>query len=294
MKKIIFAATFLAVILSSVYAQDKKDVLENKKWYLSGVTGLNLSQTAQSNWSGGGENTLAGNAYLNGSLKRKSGDWLWVNNLALDYGLTKTKSQGIRKSNDKIDFSTQLGYSTNNKWFYTVMADFKSQFYKGYDYPDKEHYISKFFAPAYVNVSAGMEYRLKERYSIYLSPIAGKFTFVDDKYLSDKGAFGVDPGDRFKSEMGAYLKARAEQTLMENVKGISTLEMFTPYDSSFGNVDINWDVMISMKINQFLSATINTTLKYDNDIKTFDKQDKKKGAKVQFKEVIGIGVAYNF
>ena len=33
-------------------------------------------------------------------------------------------------------------------------------------------------------------------------------TFVEDDYLSEIGAFGVDPGDRFKIECGAYLKGR--------------------------------------------------------------------------------------
>ena len=37
----------------------------------------------------GGENSVAGNAYLNGALTHKSGDWLWVTNLALDYGLSR-------------------------------------------------------------------------------------------------------------------------------------------------------------------------------------------------------------
>ena len=41
--------------------------------------------------------------------------------------------------------------------------------------------------------------------------------------------------------------------------------------------DRNWDVLISMKINKVLSATINTTLKYDNDVKTFDDNGVKKG-----------------
>ena len=46
--------------------------------------------------------------------------------------------------------------------------------------------------------------------------------------------------------------------------------------------------------NKFLSATLNTTLKYDNDVKTFEDNGEKRGAKVQFKEILGIGVAYNF
>ena len=87
------------------------------------------------------------------------------------------------------------------------------------------------------------------------------FTFVKDGYLSNEGAFGVDPGDRFRAEIGAYIyiKAKAEQ-----------------------------------KINKYLNATLNTTLKYDNDVKTFNDEGEKRGAKVQFKDILGIGVAYNF
>ena len=240
---------------------------------LKGVTGLNMSQTAMANWSAGGENSIAGNAYLNASLTHKKGNWLWVTNMVLDYGLSKTKSQGMRKSSDKIGLSTQLGYSTDNVWFYTLMGDLNTQFAKGYDYPDKEHQISNFFAPAYSNIALG---------------------FVTDDYLSDLGAFGVDPGDHFKIEGGAFVKARAELPVMENVNLITTADFFTPYSKDFGNIDVNWDVLISMKINKVLSATINTTLKYDNDVKTFDDNGVKKGAKVQFKEVLGIGLAYNF
>lgn len=174
------------------------------------------------------------------------------------------------------------------------MGDFKSQFYKGYNYPDKTNYISKFFAPAYSNLSLGLEYRPNTIFSVYLSPVAGKFTFVQDDYLSDLGAFGVDPGDKFRAELGAYLKARAEKDVMENVKVISTVDFFTAYDSSFGNVDVNWDLLISLKINKFLSASVNTTLKYDDDVKNVRKDGTLEGPKVQFKEVVGLGLAYNF
>lgn len=246
------------------------------------------------NWSAGGENSIAGNAYLNGALTHKSGNWLWVTNLVLDYGLSKTKSQGMRKSSDKIGLSTQLGYAATKVWYYTFMADLNTQFAKGYNYPDKSHSISNFFAPAYSNVALGMEYRPKSNYSIFLSPVSTKMTFVSDDYLSDLGSFGVDPGDHFKIEAGAFLKARAELPVMENVNLITTADFFTPYNKDFGNVDVNWDVLISMKINKVLSATLNMTLKYDNDVKTFNDEGVERGPKVQFKEILGIGLAYNF
>lgn len=57
---------------------------------------------------------------------------------------------------------------------------------------------------------------------------------------------------------------------------------------------MNWDVLINMKINKYLNATLNTTLKYDNDVKTINDEGEKRGAKVHFKDILGIGVAYNF
>ncbi len=293
MKRILL---FVSIVLTTntLFAQDDSEEYVDGAWVLTGVTGLNMSQTALSNWSAGGENSFAGNAYLNGSLTRKSGNWLWQNTLALDYGLSRTKTQGSRKSTDKIDFATQIGYTTNNKWFYTAMGDFKTQFARGYNYPDDQNYISTFMAPAYSNISLGMEYRPKPNISIYFSPVAGKLTFVRDDYLSNEGAFGVDPGDKFKAEFGAYFKTRGEWDIMENVHLVSTLDLFTAYNSSFGNIDVNWDMLISMKINKFLSATLNTTLKYDDDIKTIDENGVQRGPKVQFKEILGVGLAYNF
>lgn len=292
--KRIYIVMLFAALATITYAQTDDKGYQEGAWVLKGVTGLNMSQTAMANWSAGGENSIAGNAYLNASLTHKKGNWLWVTNMVLDYGLSKTKSQGMRKSSDKIGLSTQLGYSTDNVWFYTLMGDLNTQFAKGYDYPDKEHQISNFFAPAYSNIALGMEWRPKSNYSLLLSPVSTKMTFVTDDYLSDLGAFGVDPGDHFKIEGGAFVKARAELPVMENVNLIITADFFTPYSKDFGNIDVNWDVLISMKINKVLSATINTTLKYDNDVKTFDDNGVKKGAKVQFKEVLGIGLAYNF
>lgn len=289
-----FILISLLVCASTVmYGQTDDKGYENGKWVLKGVVGLNLSQTAMSNWAAGGENSVAGNAYLNSSLIHKRGNWLWITNLAMDYGLAKNKSEGVRKNTDKIELSIQLGYTTDNVWFYTLAGNLNTQFSKGYNYPDKEHYISDFFAPAYSNMALGGEYRPQSNYSVMLSPASMKMTFVQDDYLSSLGAFGVDAGKHFRIEPGAYLKARAELEVMENVNVITSADLFTPYNSDFGNVDVNWDVLISLKVNKYLSATINTTLKYDDDVPTFNKGGIRRGPKVQFKEVLGIGVAYN-
>ena len=191
--KRIFFLILLAVMSTGIYAQTDDKGYKEGAWVLNGVTGLNLSQTAMTNWSAGGENALSGNAYLNGSLTHKNGNWLWVTNLILDYGLSKTKSQGMRKTTDKIGLSTQLGYSTNNVWYYTLMGDLNTQFAKGYNYPDKTHYISNFFAPAYSNISLGI-YVIKRTLLIKLLENAipkGYYDFVKDIILRNKDKIDI-------------------------------------------------------------------------------------------------------
>ena len=248
MKRIYFLI-ILAVMSTGIYAQTDDKGYKEGAWVLNGVTGLNLSQTAMTNWSAGGENALSGNAYLNGSLTHKNGNWLWVTNLILDYGLSKTKSQGMRKTTDKIGLSTQLGYSTNNVWYYTLMGDLNTQFAKGYNYPDKTHYISNFFAPAYSNISLGMEYRPKSNYSVFLSPVSAKMTFVEDDYLSEIGAFGVDPGDRFNP-----VSEGAEQSVVFGENAPTNLEL------------AGGEILATAQINTATSAVAAKTLTADIDV----------------------------
>ena len=46
---------------------------------------------------------------------------------------------------------------------------------------------------------------------------------------------------------------------------------------------MNWDVLINMKINKYLNATLNTTLKYDNDVKTINDEAKNAAPKFSSK-----------
>ncbi len=294
MKKSFYLVALL-LFTATFNIQAEEDAEEQKKWVLDGVAGINASQTSLTNWSGGGENSLAGNAYLNGTLNYAKDKWAWDNALVLDYGLARTSSTGVRKSTDKIDFASKLGYKAVEKLFYTALFDFKTQFTDGYKYDgDDRHRISNFMAPAYGTISLGLDYKPTDKFSLYFSPIAGKMTWVRDKEFSDAGMFGVDPGDRFKGEFGAYLKTQYKVSPFENVDIVSKADFFTAYDKNFGNIDIDWDLMIGMKVNKYLSATFNTTLRYDDDVDFIDENGEHKGPRVQFRQILGVGLAYKF
>jgi hypothetical protein len=86
---------------------------------------------------------------------------------------------------------------------------------------------------------------------------------------------------------------------MENVNFTTKLELFSNYLEDAQNVDLNWETAFAMKVNKYITATLSTQLIYDdNTIINIDKNDDgiidASGPRTQFKEVLGIGLAYKF
>jgi len=80
---------------------------------------------------------------------------------------------------------------------------------------------------------------------------------------------------------------------MENITVSSRLSLFSNYANNPQNIDVNWETLIELKVNRFISATIATHLIYDDDIAIQDR-DGNTGPRTQFKEVIGVGFSYKF
>lgn len=288
-KTILTAAIVFSLAPVIAMAQNEKDTA----WKISGETALNFSQVSLTNWAAGGQSSVSGNAFFNIGANYEKGKNIWINKLELAYGLQKQGEEDFRKTNDKIDLSTSYGYEAAKNWYYTSILSFRSQFSDGYDYPNDSVVISTFLAPAYVIGALGMEYRPNEHFSAAIMPFSGKLTIVNDDTLSAQGAFGVDPGDKTRIEFGGTVQLAYKQQIVENVDLQSTLQLFSNYLENPQNIDINWETMINMKINEFLSANITTTLIYDHDIKITD-QDGNTGPRTQFKEVFGLGLSYKF
>ena len=87
---------------------------------------------------------------------------------------------------------------------------------------------------------------------------------------------------------------------MKNVNVDMKLELFTNYEKgTFGNIDVNWQNSIVMKVNKYISTNLFTQLVYDDDINTERVESGtgdvvQAGPKTQFKSVFGVGIAYAF
>jgi hypothetical protein len=282
-----------------------KDVVKSattdtvKAWYLDGTGSLNFSQAAFSNWSSGGQNSLGLTAFLNMKVNYKKGKHSWGNTIDLGYGfniLGKMKDAQFTMTNDKIELTSAYGYSISrdNKWFLTFLVNLRTQFSAGYNYPDDSTVISNFMSPGYLVAGIGITYAPVKWFYLFMSPASGRLTFVIDKKLSDAGAFGVDPGKKIYAEFGPYIRADMNKDLSKTINLATTVEFFSNYVKDFGNVDVNWSLMLTMKVNKWLAASIATQLIYDDNVKIRTAPTGEPGPRTQFKELFGLGLTYKF
>lgn len=290
--------SFLVGTITAV-AQDVTEA--DTLWKFSGTTSLNLSQLSLTNWAAGGDNSISGNALVNLSANYSKNKTSWENKLILGFGLIKQGDDPTRKSDDQIDLASKFGIKASEQWFYTALLGFNTQFAEGYDKPgeDDRTKISNFMAPGYLSFSLGMDYKPSEVFSLFLSPLSSKFTFVLDDDLSTAGSFGVDAGKKARAELGANLKMTFKKEILKNVILDTKINLFSNYLENPQYVDVNWDLLLNFKINEYLAASLLTQLIYDYDIKfgedtTGDGELDTFSEKVQFKELFGLGLTYSF
>lgn len=284
-------AVFIFVVFSILNASAQVDTVKKdtvKYWKKGGFALLTFNQVSLTNWTAGGENALSTTAIANLFANYKKGDVIWDNSLDLGYGLMKSDNNLVKKNEDKIEFNSKFGYKAFGKVYYSALVNYRTQFAKGYNYPNDSVVVSRFNAPGYLTVSLGLDYKPNDYFSLFVSPITGRFTFVSDKLLSEAGAYGVDPGKRVFPEFGANLSAKFQKDVIKNVNIVSKLTLFNNYTdkekANRKNIDVNWETMINIKAGKYLTTTVLANLIYDQNVI----------ARTQFKEVLGVGLSYKF
>ena len=286
MKHLTLFVIVVVSITTTLHSQQDSATQDTLKfWKLAGIVSLNFSQTQFSdNWQAGGESSVAGLGLFHYSAKYKKDKTTWENIFDVKYGLTQQQNKSPRKNDDNFEITSKYGYKAFENWYYSAGLDFKTQMTKGYKDGDPDStVISKLLAPAYILISIGMNYEPNDKFSLVISPITGKITLVNDNTLSQEGRFGVKPGEKARFEFGGSLVTSVSKEILKSVTFNSKLGLFYNY-LDIPQVDVNWNILVNMKINNFLSTNLITELIYDKD--QIDE--------VQFKEIIGVGLTYTF
>ena len=178
--------------------------------------------------------------------------------------------------------------------------------------------ISRWLSPSYTDLAFGVEYRPNDIFTIGVYPIAGRMTTCTEEMLRPNYGLGLREDGTYKPvmlNMGLRINGGINYTLIENLKIISTVTLFTPYTARmhdkengqpFGNFDVDWDFAISYSFFKVFSVSLMTSLKYYDKVmipgKNWNGLTGPNGeqwagypaARVQFKEVLGLGIGYSF
>ncbi len=110
----------------------------------------------------------------------------------------------------------------------------------------------------------------------------------------------VEYGKMVRNEFGGYMRMTFNKEIMKNVNLSTKLELFSNYLDHPQNIDINWETLILMKVNRFVTVSISTQMIYDHDIPVPVKREvngqtvDSTGPRLQFREVVAIGLIYKF
>lgn len=297
----------------------KANILDiiNEGLSFNGNFGLNINQLALSNWAAGGESSSSGKAFANFTLayNKKRYESKLVGNFA--FGISHFSDRRLEKSDDKIDLSYSYFHRTGKWANFSLVSTFNTQFANGYTYPNDSVRISTFFAPAYLTISAGYTFKTKKDVlQAYISPFAGKATFVMAQELADQGQYGVKAGyydadstfihgENIAPALGANIIINYKQNIGKNISYATMLNCFYNYSEKRNDgrvkIDLNWENTVNFVINKSISAILFVHLKYDHNT-TFPVYETIEGVetivdnipKLQFKESLGIALVHKF
>ena len=269
-----------------------KDTTTVPLWTTKGQFTALLNQSAFNNWMAGGENNFSGNLGLNYDFNYKNGSTTWDNKIIASYGLVKTKNAAFeKKTDDRLEFNSLYGKAAGNNWYYSFFLNFKTQFTKGYNYTTdangvemREEY-TEFMSPGYLSFGPGMLWKKSDNLKVNLAPLTSKMTFVcKDRTLPNDAYFGVEEGKGMRYELGFNASAYYKFEPLKNVTVENILNLYSNYLEDPQNVDIDYQLNIVMKINEYLSTNIAfQTIYDDNAFRGF-----------QVRQVFGVGFNYGF
>ncbi|MBB3698715.1 DUF3078 domain-containing protein [Flammeovirga yaeyamensis] len=298
----IFLLTITSFITSETFAQDSTATAPQGPWKKEGKIGANFSNVGLVNWTGGGTSSYSFGGVFNYKMIRETEKAITRISTDMAYGMINQSESAfpMKKTDDQLVLGFDYSYKWTEKLLFTVALDFRSQFDKGFEYNtiddpnnpggkiETETQISAFMAPGYLNANIGLTYTpAKWIYATY-SPVANRMTFVVDTVFSTR--YGLDTGDNFRDQLGMNFKLGIKKELVKNVTLTSTYNMFAEYDRLDEWV-VNWDLLIDMKVNDWLSANFGTQLIYDPDV-TVNRDDGTMGQAIQFKHALNIGIVY--
>ncbi|GAB3648749.1 DUF3078 domain-containing protein [Echinicola sediminis] len=281
-----------------------KEEIKETYWKKGGNSNLSIQQVSLANWAAGGASSFSLNTGINLFANYKKGKKIWDTKLSVNFGFNRQTDRSFRtrKTNDNFKFVSKYGRELSKGFYLSTQLEARTQLLRGYKYfkpsgsdLDSRNLISDLLSPGYIQSSTGLNYQKDKKnlkFSSILSPFTGRFTIVLNDSLSQAGAFGVIPGEKVRPEAGASLNTSIDTKLMDIVNWKADLNLFSNY-GKFGNMVVNFNSSISMKVNKYISTRVETILIYDENV-FIEQDDGRKSRAVQLQNLINFGLGIDF
>lgn len=260
-------------------------------WVFTGTENVQLSQGYVDNWVKGGESSVTLSSDLRLNANYKKGKHEWENYIIHKVGVISTENDKGRVNTDLIEINTKYGHKASEKWYYSFLYNFKTQFFYGYDNSDDEKIepVSGFMAPAYMSFAIGMDFKPSSKFTLLISPITARITSVSDTIKYDQNKFGIPDGKSHLTVNGISVVNNFEYQISREIKLSSRFDAFYQYigkveKGTTRQVQLDWEVILDMRINRFLSTRFLAHARYFTN----------ESEKLQFREDFNISFRYNF
>jgi hypothetical protein len=299
----------VCALLTPVVAQGQIVVPDTtSNWKKKLVFNFNVNQASfSSNWKAGGINSIGLNTNFNYKANYTDEKQSWDNELGFTYGFVRNSGQGFRKTLDRFFLDTKYGRKLDKNWDLFTSLNFASQFSPGYNYQndllgvEQELLISDLLAPAFATWAIGFEYHPADYFKVRISPFSPRMTIVNNNNgrfteLNELGVevptaspFGVEVGEDIRYEWFAFqLTADFDKDIAKNMNLKWRYLMFANYETlgedGTRTIDHRLDLMITAKVNRFISVGLGGILLYDYY------QD----SQVQLSQAFNLGFMYSF
>ena len=282
-------------------------------WLFGGDASLLFRATTLTNWAQGGEDQIGMSPIANLYYNYKKGKYTLENYATFAYGFLKTGENEAIKNDDRLHYLSKFGYQMMPKMFYTASILLRTQFAAGYRYSKTDTIrINDFWAPAYVFVSAGIDYRPNNSLSFVVSPVKGRATYIGAKFdiEDDLNIFRTagmtttqkdeDGNDiihplysRYEFGGGAVISFRGN-LLKDRISYNSQIDLFSNYMNNPENIDIVWAFQTKILIYRNISADIRLDMKYDHNQRPLNEDGTLGYPQVQTRSFLGLGLFYQF
>lgn len=261
-------------------------------WTFKANVALQFTQNYVSdNWYKGGEsqNAILASTIIDANYNNQQ-KVTFENRLEMKIGFQTAQNDEqhkYRTNSDLLRLTNKLGLRAVKNWYYTIMLQSWTQFYRGYKANDPQVY-SDFMSPFESLLSIGMDYQLttknkKFAVSATLSPLALKLKYVDRLGLAT--SFGLDEGHHTLWNYGSNITVNYTWNIAKNISWGGRIYWFTDYSKT----QLEWENTFRLGINRYLSAQLFLYPRFDDSVARKDGS-----SYFQFNELLSLGLSVDF